>query len=273
MNSLWTAGMAVVILGALASAVEPQTGLRCEERANRACEIRESRMPASGSLDVDAAPNGGIHVNAWDKNEIYVRAKVEAWGDSKEEARTRLGQVKVNVERGSVRATGPKQHEWGLFSNGQSWSVSYELYVPSKLDLTMKTVNGGIHVLGVRGSMKLETVNGGIDLTQVSGRVRGETVNGGVHVRLSGKKWEGDELNVQTVNGGVTVEIPDAYNASVKAQTVNGGMSSDFPGATITKTGPFGVGPKTLEQKLGEGGAPIKLETVNGGVKVQRRTA
>ena len=121
--------------------------------------------------------------------------------------------------------------------------------------------------------MKLETVNGGIDLTQVSGRVKGETVNGGVHVRLAGKKWEGDELNVQTVNGGVTVEIPDGYNASVKAQTVNGGVSSDFPGATITKSGPFGVGPKTLEQKLGGGGAPIHLETVNGGVKVQRRTA
>jgi DUF4097 and DUF4098 domain-containing protein YvlB len=116
-------------------------------------------------------------------------------------------------------------------------------------------------------------VNGGIDLTQVSGRVKGETVNGGVHVRLAGKKSEGDELNVQTVNGGVTVEIPDAYNASVKAQTVNGGVSSDFPGATITKSGPFGVGPKTLEQKLGGGGTPIHLETVNGGVKVQRRTA
>ena len=72
MNSLWTAGMAVVILGALASAVEPQTGLRCEERSDRACEIRESRMPPTGSLDVDAAPNGGIHVSAWDKNEILV---------------------------------------------------------------------------------------------------------------------------------------------------------------------------------------------------------
>lgn len=272
MNSLWTAGMAVVILGALASAVEPQTGLRCEERSDRACEIRESRMPATGSLDVDAAPNGGIHVNAWDKNEILVKAKVEAWGDSKEEARSRLREVKVNAERGSVRATGPKQWESGLFGHGQGWSVSYELFVPSRQDLTLRSVNGGIHVQDVRGAMKLETVNGGIDLKQVSGRVKGETVNGGVHVRLSGKKWEGDELNVQTVNGGVTVEIPDAYNASLKAQTVNGGVSSEFPGATITKSGMFGVGPKTLEQRLGEGGKPIHLETVNGGVRVQRTT-
>ena len=178
----------------------------------------------------------------------------------------------MNAAKGSVSATGPKQ-ESGLFGNGQGWSVSYEVFVPAKQDLNLRSVNGGLHVQEVRGAMKLETVNGGIDLTQVSGRVKGETVNGGVHVRLAGKKWEGDELNVQTVNGGVTVEIPDGYNASVKAQTVNGGVSSDFPGATITKSGPFGVGPKTLEQKLGGGGAPIHLETVNGGVKVQRRTA
>ncbi len=273
MNSLWTAGMAVVILGALANAVEPATGLRCEERADRACEIRESRMPATGSLDVDATPNGGIHVKAWDKNEIYVQAKVEAWGNSKDEARARLGQVKVNAEKGSVRATGPKQWESGLFGRGQGWSVSFEVYVPSKQDLALRSVNGGVHVQGVRGSMKLETVNGGIDLTQVSGHIEGETVNGGVHVRLSGKRAEGEELNVHTVNGGVTVEIPDAYNASVKAQTVNGGVSSEFPGATITKSGLFGIGPKTLEQRLGEGGAPIHLETVNGGVRVQRKTA
>ncbi len=59
----------------------------------------------------------------------------------------------------------------------------------------------------------------------------------------------------------------------MSSQTVNGDVSSDFPGATITKSGLFGIGPKTLEQRLGEGGAPIHLETVNGGVRVQRKTA
>ena len=248
---------------------------------------------------------------------LFRSAKVEAWGYSKQDARARLGQVKVNAERGSVRASGPSQWVSGLFGNGPGWTVSYELFVPSRQDLTLHSVNGGLHVQDVRGAMNLDTVNGGIDLARVSGHVEGKTVNGGVHVRLSGRKWEGEELSVHTVNGGVTVEIPDAYNASVSAQTVNGGVqvrlsgrkwvgeelnvhsvnggvtveipeaynasvsaqsvnggvSSDFPGATITKSGPFGVGPKTLEQRLGEGGAPIYLDTVNGSVRVQRKTA
>ena len=269
MRYLYTAGLAMLALGTLAGAIEPKSGMKCEEeRANHACEIRESHMSAGSRLDVDAAPNGGIHVVAWDKHEILVRAKVEAWGESKSEAQSTLAQVKVIAENQKVHSTGPKEsghHSWG-------WSTSFEIFVPAKIDLGMNSVNGGIAVNGVSGAMKLETVNGGISLTQVAGRIKGETVNGGVHVDLSGAHWEGEGLDVQTVNGGVTVAVPESYNATIKANTVHGGVSSDFSGAKITK-GQWGAGPNTLELSLGSGGTPIKLETVNGGVHVQRRTA
>jgi hypothetical protein len=259
----------MLALGGLAGAMESRSGMKCEEeKANHACEIRESKMPAGSRLDVDAAPNGGIRVVAWDKHEILVRAKVEAWGESKSEAQSTLLQVKVIAENQKVHSTGPKEighHGWG-------WSTSFEIFVPAKIDLGMETVNGGIGVNGVSGAMKLETVNGGIHLEGVAGRIKGETVNGGVHVELSGAHWDGAGLDVQTVNGGVTVAVPESYNATIKAQTVHGGVSSDFSGAKITK-GQWGAGPNTLELNLGSGGTPIKLETVNGGVRVQRRAA
>lgn len=225
-------------------------------------------MSAGGRLDVDAAPNGGIRVTAWEKNEILVRAKVEAWGDSKSEAESTLAQVKVIAENQKVKSTGPREnghHSWG-------WSASYEIFVPARIDLGMETVNGGINVDGVTGAMKFETVNGGIHLARVAGKIKGETVNGGVHVDLSGAKWDGEGLDVHTVNGGVTLGLPDSYSAEIRANTVHGGLSSDFQGAKITK-GQWGAGPNTLELNLGSGGAAIKLETVNGGVRIQRRTA
>jgi hypothetical protein len=269
MRHVYAAGLAILALGSVAGAVEPANRMRCEEqRANRACEIRESHMSAGGRLDVDAAPNGGIHVTAWDKKEILVRAKVEAWGDSKSEAESTLAQVKVIAENQKVRTTGPKEsghHSWG-------WSASYEIFVPARIDLGMETVNGGINVDGVSGAMKFETVNGGVHLAGVAGRIKGQTVNGGVHVELSGAKWDGEGLDVQTVNGGVTLALPGAYNANIRANTVHGGVSSDFSGAKITK-GQWGAGPNTLELTVGSGGAPIKLETVNGGVSVKRREA
>ncbi len=267
MRNLYTAGLALLTLGTLAGAVEPGNRMKCDEaRSGRACEIRESHMSAGSRLDVDAAPNGVIRVVAWDKKEILVRAKVEAWGESKNEAEATIAQVKVVAENQRVRATGPQgsgRHNWG-------WSASYEIFVPARIDLSMETVNGGINVDGVSGALKMRTVNGGIHLAGVAGRIDGRTVNGGVHVELSGAKWEGEGLDVETVNGGVTLALPDSYSATIRANTVHGGVDSDFPGAKITK-GQWGAGPNTLELSLGSGGAPIKLETVNGGVHVQRR--
>jgi hypothetical protein len=43
----------------------------------RFCEVRESTMPA-GPLNVDAGNNGGISIEGWDRNEIRVRAVVQA---------------------------------------------------------------------------------------------------------------------------------------------------------------------------------------------------
>ena len=109
MRYVYTAGLAMLALGISAAAIEPAHRMNCEEeRSNRACEIRENRMNAGSRLDVDAAPNGGIRVIAWDKKEILVRSKVEAWGDSKSEAESTLHQVKVIAEGEKVRSHRPQ---------------------------------------------------------------------------------------------------------------------------------------------------------------------
>ncbi|MBL0161700.1 MAG: hypothetical protein IPP47_32265 [Bryobacterales bacterium] len=256
---------------ALAIAPAQDKKLACEDksqgdnRRNRVCEMRESTIAANGKLAVDAAPNGGIRIAGWDKNEILVRAKVEAWGDSDAEARGRLTEVRIATSGNSVKADGPKSS--GNWGGNQKWSVSYEVFVPKKIDLKLDTVNGGINVADVRGNMKFQTVNGGVTLARMAGMVRGETVNGGVHVDLAGNTWEGEGLELETVNGGVTVAVPAAYSASFHAGTVNGGMNSDFEGASIQGK----HGPKKMDLKLGAGGPTVRLETVNGGVKIRRK--
>ena len=55
------------------------------------------------------------------------------------------------------------------------------------------------------------------------------TRNGGLNVTLSGDRWDGEGLDVETSNGGVTVTIPDGYNAELETRTVNGGLRIDFP--------------------------------------------
>jgi hypothetical protein len=269
MKSRWMGALALTMMSGAALTARAES-LTCHEESGRVCEIRESHMSATGRLNVDAAPNGGIRVAVWDKSEILVRAKVEAWGDSQEGAKGVLKQVKIVAEGDRVQANGPKDEGWG--KHGSRWSVSYEVMVPGKIDLNLRSVNGGISVEGVRGGIDVQTVNGGVTVANVSGRVKGETVNGGITVEVSGARGEGENLSLKTVNGGVTLGLPEHANAKVRAQTVHGGLTTDFSGAKIEK-GAWGAGPNSLELNLGNGSGSIELQTVNGGVRVHRRSA
>ena len=225
------------------------------------CEVRDSTLPP-GPLNVDAGQNGGVNVEAWDRNEIRVRAVVRGSARDESRAKSIAGQVQIQSGGGRVHATGPDldRREW--------WSVSYRINVPRRNDLDLSATNGGITIVGVSGNLRFDTTNGGVRLQDVGGRVNGETRNGGLDVRLNGTRWDGEGLDVQTSNGGVTLSIPDGYNAELETRTVNGGLRIDFP---ITVQGELSSR-RGISTTLGSGGPPVRVRTTNGGVKINRRS-
>lgn len=257
-----TAALAGLAVAGLVGAVQERQ-ISCESswggKGESACEIRESTMPASGRLEVNAAPNGGIRIAGWDRSAVLVRAKVQASADTKAEAGQLLKEVRVIAAGIKVESEGPKV-------SGKSWSVSYEIFVPRKSDLKLRTVNGGINVAEVHGDIEAGTVNGGLRFARSAGRVKGETVNGGITMDLDGSSWQGEGIDLETVNGGVTVSVPASYSARVEAATVHGGLNSDFASSQVEGH----RSRKSLNLTLGSGGPLVKLQTVNGGVRVRR---
>jgi len=226
----------------------------------RFCDVRELTLPVSAALNVDGRQNGGITVHGWDRAEIHVTAMIQAQGESQSDAQALAKGVSISTTGGQVRASGPD----GLDQH-TSWSVSYDVYVPRRTNLTLNGSNGGLSVDGVQSKMELETVNGGINLTDVDGDIRGTTVNGGITVDLSGDGWRGGGLELITTNGGVHVNVPANYSAQLDASTQNGGLDVGFP---VRVQGSIG---RRISTQLGAGGAPIRLTTTNGGVSVRRR--
>jgi hypothetical protein len=227
------------------------------------CEVREETMPA-GALTVDARPNGGVRIEAWDRNEIRVRAVVQANARTQEAARQLASRVQVQAGSGRVSSTGPDESER---NRREWWSVSYRINVPRQTDLDLNSYNGGISVTGVSGTLRFETHNGGVNLRDLAGSVRGETHNGGLNVALGGSRWDGEGLDVETHNGGVTIDIPEGYNAQLETRTVNGGLRFDYPMTVVGElTARHGI-----NATLGSGGSPVRVRTTNGGLRVQRR--
>jgi hypothetical protein len=260
----WSSAAGAVLLVAIAGRTAGQTPRPCAEdrRGDRphVCEIRELSLPARAALAVDAGPNGGVSVEAWDGPGIRVEARVDARATSEAGARRLASEIRI-VTDGTIHAEGPASDE------DASWSVGFHLRVPRHTDLSLDTHNGGIDVSGVGGSIRFSTVNGGVTLSALSGDVRGRTVNGGLDVALAGNSWQGAGLDVETTNGGVTLAVPAGYSAHLETGTVNGGIELGFP---VTAQGRIG---RTLSADLGRGGAPIRVRTTNGGLTVRRAPA
>jgi len=130
--------------------------------------------------------------------------------------------------------------------------------------LSLSAHNGGISISDVNGKIEFTGVNGGVSLRRVGGNVHGETKNGGLAVELSGDRWDGEELDVRTTNGGVSMSVPDNYSAHLETGTVNGNVSVDFP---ITAQGRI---TKELSVNLGSGGPTVRAMTTNGGIRLKR---
>jgi len=223
----------------------------------RHCEVRDALAPA-GPLRVDARPNGGIEVQGGARNDVRIQARVVVVAETDADAEALAGQIHVLTD-GTVRPEGPAQ------TSRRHWSVSYRLSVPTRSDLDLTSMNGGISVSDVGGTIRIETLNGGLSLDSLSGDVRGRTTNGGVRARLAGRSWDGSGLDLATTNGGVSLTIPEDFDAHVETGTVNGQLDVDFP---VTVRGRVD---RRLSVDLGRGGAPIRATTTNGGVRLRRR--
>jgi len=223
------------------------------------CEIKEQTLPAtSGTIAVDGRMNGGVSVRGWERNEVLVRARIQTAGPTEAEAKELAGQIKIETASSNIFASGPENRKdhW--------WSVSYEVFVPLRSNLSLKTNNGGISIADVNGQLQFNALNGGVSLKRVGGSVKGGTTNGGLNVVLSGDRWDGEALDVSTTNGGVSMFIPENYSAHLETGTVNGHLNIDFP---VTVQGNI---TKELAVNLGSGGATIRAMTTNGGVRIRR---
>jgi hypothetical protein len=225
---------------------------------DRVCETRTRSLTSTGALDVDGGPNGGIEVIGWDGAEVEVTARVQAHARGEGRARELLDEVRLEARDGRLSASGPDTRR------GEGWNVSWEIRVPHRQDLTLDATNGGLSVADVSGRMDLRTTNGGLHLEDLGGEVRGRTTNGGVNVRLTGARWDGSGLDVQTTNGGIDLRVPEGYSAELVTGTRNGGLDLDFP---ITVQGRLG---RSLETTLGSGGPTVRAVTTNGGVRIRR---
>jgi len=219
--------------------------------------------------------NGEIEVQGWDKNTVLIRALKKIKAGSRSQAQKALEDLRIEITEDEdliiVDTRYPKKRmgilDW-LFGNGVSATVNYEVFVPLRSRLKIKTVNGAIKVKEVSGFLRAKTVNGSVKVSEISGEAQIETTNGGIKAELTEVSPKGT-LEFVTVNGGIKVTLPEGIKARLRAKTVNGSIETEFP---LQVVGKF-TRKKINGEINGGGNLNILLETVNGSIIIRKHEA
>lgn len=210
--------------------------------------------------------NGDIVINGGSGNQVFIVAKKKA---GKQEY---LDDLKIIVDADSdyirIETRHPKtEGRWFNWGHDSSGSVSYELEVPSTVNLdTVSTVNGDVEIAGVQGRIKAETVNGSLQALGLVGDANLETVNGSVRAEFN-QLGSGQRVSADAVNGKIVMVLPADASARVEAETVNGSIDADDFGLEAEK----GFVGRDLSGEIGSGDARLSLDTVNGSIKILKQ--
>ena len=211
-------------------------------------------LKSDGTLELNNI-NGTVRIEGWDRDEVEVRA-VKTTTDK--ESKLDLVSIDVNSSPDSLSISTRYPSEEGV-----EVAVEYTVHVPRHTLLKhINTVNGTLRVKDLESLGDLHTVNGNIEVYESSGNLHARTTNGNVYVEL---KHPADLHGTQaeTTNGSVLLAIPADSQADLEARCMNGSFSTELP---FVMEG--AIQPRILKGRLGKGGAPIRLGTVNGAIRV-----
>jgi len=228
-------------------------------------EWRKTYELAPGGHVAISNVNGRIKVEPASGNTVEVVAQKTAKGANAAAAKEALERIEIRDEVSSsgVRVSTKLPRGGGWFEMGGA-QVQYSVRVPAGADVKFTTVNGGVEVTGLAGRIVAETTNGGVVGRDISGGIEASTTNGGVDVELTRVAEAGARL--ECTNGGIRLRLPSDAKASISASVTNGGI--DVSGLSIESSTSTR---RRLEGRLNGGGAPIRIEGTNGGIRIGSR--
>ncbi len=148
-------------------------------------------------------------------------------------------------------------------SHNDRTKVHFTVRVPENIRFHAENVNGSVTAEHLGRFVHASSVNGSVKASTKSW-VEASTVNGSIQASMGSADWNGN-LKIQSVNGSITLELPDDINTEVSFASINGSLESDFPFTVSGK-----MGRHLMQGKIGNGGRDLKVETVNGSVKLKR---
>jgi hypothetical protein len=230
---------------------------------------RTYKIPEKGRFELINV-NGKITAEPTDGTEVIVEGRRTAKARSDEAAKEALAKLEIKEEVGdtTVRVESrPPRFNGGFGGHEIEWTIK----VPKGVIVDLRTVNGGVRLNDLSNEIHAKTTNGGVRGENITPSViEASAVNGGIEFSLGSPLDSTDSVDLETVNGGVTLDLPSESKATISARCVNGGVKVD--GLDIAREDQSNESDKRrrLNGTMNGGGANVKLNTTNGGIHLSR---
>lgn len=206
--------------------------------------------------------NGDVSITACDCSEVSFKAIIKA---SDQENRDKIS-VEIDQTNNKLKVeTRYKKSQSRSWNNNYS-KVDYILSVPNAVNFRkISLVNGDLTISGVSGSLNASLVNGELESDGLTANTRVDMVNGDMTVKFVNLD-NAKNIFLKSVNGDISVYLPDDANADLNAETVSGQISNDF-GIEVIKGKYVG---RTMRGEIGSGDVSIDMDNVNGRIRVNK---
>jgi DUF4097 and DUF4098 domain-containing protein YvlB len=198
--------------------------------------------------------SGDITVSNWDKNEIEITATKRARREKDLDDAT----IHIHQTDDNIRIITRHDREFNLFRSS-SVSVYYEIIVPAKASVRVKSISGDIEVRKIGGVLNVETVSGEIRVRVAENDVRCKSTSGDIDL-----EYIHGDAELESISGEISIQKNEG---SVEAGTVSGDIElqafSYAEEIEVSSTS----GDIELQGELSPGGI-YRLESFSGDSKV-----
>ncbi|MEO8679708.1 MAG: DUF4097 family beta strand repeat-containing protein [Vicinamibacterales bacterium] len=235
-------GLALIVALVLASPVAAQNRDRDSDRDRGPRETetvdRTLTMQPGGTLKLNTF-SGRVRITGAAGTQVVIHAVRRA-------TRERLDDIKLEVTQSGNRVEVEAHHRVVERRNDNVVDTDFEITVPSRTTLELKTFSAPITVIGVDGPQNIDGFSSGIT--------------------IEAREWtDGNDLDIHTFSGEINLRLPGDARGAIDFNSFSGEFQSDLP-VTLTSSSR-----RNFRGALNGGGnTDFRLKTFSGGVNIRK---
>jgi len=239
----------------------PSAGLLSAALAFAASDVEDRlhesfQVKAGGKLVIEA-DRGSIEVKSAEAEQVAIEVfrKVGRESEAKAQEILKNHEIKFSRDGDTVRVRAEFRKDWKSVGKdqGRNLQVRYEVSVPKRYDVDLKTAGGSIKVADLIGEARGRTAGGSLNFGRMEGPIYGRTsggsisvagCKGNVDVETAGGSIQLGEVEgnatAHTSGGSINVKkmsgksVVSTSGGSIEVVEVNGSIDASTSGGSIT---------------------------------------